>query len=83
MKAENKLSDYVVSKADREHQFWKRNSLGVELFSIEAFEQKLGYIHANPVKAGLCNYPEEYRYSSAIFYEKQSDEFGILEHFIG
>jgi hypothetical protein len=31
-------------------------------------EQKLDYIHNNPVKAGLCQLPEEYKYSSAGYY---------------
>lgn len=32
------------------------------------FYTKLNYIHNNPVKAGLVNYPGEYRYSSARNY---------------
>ena len=31
-------------------------------------EQKLEYIHYNPVKAGIVEKPEEYKYSSAIDY---------------
>ncbi|MCR5784355.1 MAG: transposase [Eubacterium sp.] len=29
------------------------------------------YIHRNPVKAGICNEPEEYRYSSYALYESE------------
>ena len=31
--------------------------------------QKLGYIHANPVKRGYLNLPQHWRYSSAANYE--------------
>ncbi len=36
------------------------------------------YIHYNPVAAGLCAYPEEYKYSSAKFYETGVDECSLL-----
>jgi hypothetical protein len=31
--------------------------------------RKIDYLHYNPVKAGLCKYPEDYHFSSACFYE--------------
>ena len=74
-----KAQQYIVQAADRQHQFWKRNSLRIELFTPSVFEQKLEYIHDNPVNAGLCKYPEEYKYSSAKFYETGFDSFDILE----
>jgi hypothetical protein len=77
------LNNYEVNAVDRKHHFWKRNSLGIELFTFSTLQQKLNYIHNNPIHAGICNYPEEYKYSSAIFYEKNIDEFGILEHYLG
>ena len=33
---------------------------------------------ANPVEAGLCGYSEEYRYSSAKFYETVQMSLGLL-----
>jgi hypothetical protein len=33
------------------------------------FLQKLRFIHENAVRAGMCKMPEEYKYSSALFYE--------------
>jgi len=32
------------------------------------------------IAAGLCAFPEEYKYSSAKFYERGIDEFGFLTH---
>jgi putative transposase len=74
------LNAFFVNKADRKYQFWKRNSLSIELFSRDVFEQKLIYIHENPVLAGLCKLPEEYYYSSAKFYQTGIDDFGFLTH---
>ena len=36
--------------------------------------------HWNPVKAGICKFPEEYYYSSARFYETGIDDFRILTY---
>ncbi len=74
------LEKFKVNAKDREYQFWERNPLGIDLYSNDVFMQKLEYIHWNPVKAGLCNFPEEYYYSSAKFYHTGIDDFGILTH---
>ncbi len=83
LEKEDKLKEYEVNKIDRKYNFWKRDSLNVELFSAAVFFHKLNYIHYNPVKAGLCNLPEEYYFSSALFYEKGIDHFGFIEHYLG
>jgi REP element-mobilizing transposase RayT len=72
--------ELLVNSKDRKHQVWERNSLGVPLWSPEVFLQKLDYTHNNPVKAGLCQYPEGYRYSSARFYEKNEKDWVFLTH---
>jgi putative transposase len=74
------LKPFFVNKADRKHQFWQRNSLSIELYSWAVFEQKLNYIHENPVTAGLCKLPEEYYYSSAKFYNSGENSFRFLTH---
>ena len=75
----DKKEDYKVHAADRSHHFWKRNSVGTELFTLKVFEQKINYIHYNPVRAGLCTNPEDYKYSSAYFYQTGIDVFGLFE----
>lgn len=77
------LNEFKVNKYDREYQIWKRESLSIELFTKDVFIQKLEYIHNNPVKAVLCSYPEEYKYSSARFYQSGFDEFEIVTHYSG
>ena len=44
---------------------------------------KLEYIHYNPVKAGLCELPEDYYYSSAKLYQDGTNSFGMLKHYSG
>ena len=77
------LASFKVNKYDREYQFWKREPLGIELISPVVFEQKLNYIHYNPVRAGLCINPEDYYYSSARFYYEGADSFRMLTHYSG
>ena len=78
------LSAFKVNKVDRHYQFWKRESLGIELFTPAVFYQKLDYIHSNPLRAGLCTHVEEYYYSSAKFYQSggRLDDFGMLSHYM-
>jgi REP element-mobilizing transposase RayT len=75
------LGMFKVDAKDRQYQFWERNALSIELRNHLVFIQKLDYIHWNPVKAGMCNLPEEYNYSSALFYETGDDHWGFLEHY--
>lgn len=75
------LMHFKVNAKDREYQFWERNALSIELTTLEMLKQKLEYIHYNPVRAGLCDLPEEYRYSSAKFYETGVNDWTFLTHF--
>ena len=77
------LSKFKSTKIDRNHQFWKRDALAIPITSEAIFEQKLEYIHNNPVreKWQLCQYPNEYRWSSAKFYFDGKDEFNFLNHY--
>ncbi len=68
---------FKVNAADREYQLWERNPLNIELRTGEVYRQKLGYIHWNPVRAGICSLAEEYKYSSALFYETGIDNRGL------
>jgi putative transposase len=77
------LMELLVNAKDRKHQVWERNSLSVPLWSSKALWQKLDYIHNNPVRAGLCTYPWEYKYSSARFYLKNEKDWNFLEHVDG
>ena len=77
------MTELRVQTADREYQFWERNSLGIPLTDERFLVQKLNYIHNNPVKAGLCQFSEEYKYSSAGFYLRKDNSWGFLTHYNG
>ncbi len=83
LQEDKQIELYKVSKPDRPHNFWKRNSLGIDLFTESAFLQKLNYIHSNPVMAGFCKFEEEYEYSSAAFYLNNDTPFIFLQHYKG
>ena len=70
----------LVKSKDRKYQVWERNPLSIPLWSGPVIEQKLEYIHYNPVKAGLCKYPWEYTYSSAGFYYNFDTRWSFLKH---
>ena len=74
------LKLFKVKTKDRQYQFWERNALSIELSTEKVFQQKLNYIHNNPVQAGLCILPEQYRYSSSSFYELKKTEWEFLTH---
>jgi hypothetical protein len=52
--------------------------------SREKIEQKLDYIHLNPLqeKWSLVKFSEDYRWSSAKFYDSGEDEFDLLTHYM-
>ncbi len=74
------LSRFLSDANDRYYQFWKRRALSIELRTDKVYQQKLDYIHWNPVRAGICKLPEEYKYSSALFYHNGIDNWGFLTH---
>jgi len=62
------LVKYKSTQADRQYHFWERRPYKATMFTRQIVEQKLDYMHDNPVKAGLCELPEDYEYSSARYY---------------
>jgi len=75
------LEIFKVKASDRKYQIWERKPLSISLWTQPVFKQKLDYIHSNPVVAGLCSYPEDYKYSSASFYIKASSNWFFLTHY--
>ena len=49
-------------------QLWQHNNKPIELYSNEVIDQKVDYIHQNPVVSGFVNEAHHWRYSSAIDY---------------
>jgi len=53
------------NKRSSNNQFWTHENHPESIFTLDFFNQKLNYIHQNPVRAGWVEQPEEYIYSSA------------------
>jgi hypothetical protein len=51
------------------------------MYNRNVASQKIDYMHYNPVKAGLCETPEQYKFSSYQFYELNQDNPGFLTHY--
>ena len=63
------------------YKIWQTGFYDFHIISPEKLNEKLNYIHCNPEKAGLCDKPEEYPYSSAWYYADMSKP-GMLDRMI-
>jgi hypothetical protein len=61
---------------NKEYQLWQQDNHPIELHSNPVIDQKVEYIHYNPVKEGIVERPEEYLYSSAKNY---AGERGLID----
>jgi len=59
------------------YQFWQQDNHPIELGNHERKQQRLHYLHQNPVRAGLVVEPWHYRYSSACDY--MDNRKGLVE----
>jgi len=58
----------IKHKRNTAYQFWTHENHAEEIFSNTFVSQKIDYIHNNPVRAKIVQFPEEYLYSSARNY---------------
>lgn len=61
----------------QKYQFWQNQYHPIILDTNEVLDQKLEYVHDNPVRAGIVDTPEEYLYSSARDY--YTNKKGLIE----
>ena len=76
------FGDYFKKEAEKSSnttnfQFWRHDNKPIELWSNEVIQQKIDYIHNNPVEEGIVFRPEDYKYSSAPDY---AGEKGLLDN---
>jgi len=64
-------------KARGAAQFWQRRYYDFNVWSEEKRVEKLRYMHRNPVKRGLVEKPEDWRWSSFRHYATR--EIGVVE----
>ena len=62
-------------------QFWQQHNQPIELSTYKIMDQKLDYLHNNPVEADFVSEPQDYLYSSARDYwgEKGLLDIVLLE----
>ena len=63
-------------KTNSSHQVWQEGAHPQLMQNLDMVEQKINYIHHNPVRNGLVQEPDDWVYSSASNY---SDNKGIIE----
>jgi len=56
------------NRNNKDFQFWQQHNHPILLDSNKLMDQKLHYIHYNPVEAGFVEKPEDYVFSSARDY---------------
>ncbi|EPE70061.1 transposase [Pasteurella multocida 1500C] len=49
----------------QKYQFWQHHNQPIEIYSEKYFDQKLDYIHQNPVVSGFVSQAKDWQYSSA------------------
>jgi len=57
-------------------QFWQQHNKPIELWTDKVIQQKIDYIHNNPVESGFVTDPIDWKYSSARNYQ---DDQTVLE----
>jgi putative transposase len=65
----------VNNSNNKHYQFWQQHNQPIVLNNADIFEQKLNYLHENPVQYGFVDSSVEYPYSSARDY---SGEKGLV-----
>ncbi len=62
-----------LNSNNTEHQVWQQNSRPKIIVQSRFAQQKLNYIHYNPIRAGYVNFPQDYPYSSYrnYYHEKE------------
>jgi REP element-mobilizing transposase RayT len=78
------LLDFFKKEAEKcsnvkHYQFWRHDNKPIELWSNKVIQQKIDYVHNNPVVEGLVYKAEDYVYSSAIDYAGQK---GLVENVV-
>jgi len=74
---------FRVNSKDRLYRFWQRRPMSIHLYTLAVFEQKLNYIHRNPVSGhwNLAKSQKDYKYSSAAFYADKNPQWTFLTNF--
>lgn len=56
------------NKRNQTYQLWQQHNQPIELNNNQKIDQRLNYLHMNPVKAGFVEEPSNWKFSSAKNY---------------
>jgi REP element-mobilizing transposase RayT len=73
-------SRFCFPTSEEGHKVWQESFKGVPLWSAWMIWQKIHYIHANPVKAGLVRSAKDYHWSSFRSFYSQGNEALAVDH---
>ncbi len=76
------IAAFHSGRRDRNFQVWQDRSLSKRMITHRIACQKINYIHGNPLQKqwNLIEKAEDYRFSSASFYETGETEWKFLKH---
>ncbi|MEK6479015.1 transposase [Catalinimonas sp. 4WD22] len=74
------LDKFVENTKERSFRIWQRDPMAIHMNHKNMIEQKVDYIHNNPLqeKWNLATRPEEYYWSSAGYYLLDDKKFDFL-----
>jgi putative transposase len=59
---------------NHKHSVWQHHTDSLEVYGEKTFLQKVEYIHLNPVRGGLVEMVEDYRFSSSRLWNGKASE---------
>jgi len=65
-------------KVEQDYQIWQEGSHPQALLTVEMLQQKLEYVHQNPVRRGYVDDPAHWRYSSYRDYLGQQGLLSVV-----
>ncbi len=72
---ENKAKEH---KRNERYQFWTHENHAIYLYTPKFTFEKLEYLHNNPVRAGIVQYPEQYLFSGARNYGEMVSALNVI-----
>jgi REP element-mobilizing transposase RayT len=66
-------------KSKQDNQIWTHENHAELIYSQKFIDQKINYIHNNPVKSGIVAKPEDYIYSSARNYADLESVIDVIK----
>ena len=73
----SKATQLIKGRSSRQvsqGNFWQKGFFDFGILTEEKFREKVNYIHFNPVKWGLVEKAEDYKFSSALAYKMEYGE---------